>query len=512
MAPALAPETTTQPRPRPRALLLRLGLLIPLLALVVGVGWGADDAFITYRVVGNLWAGHGLVWNPGERVQVATHPLWLMLLVALQPVTCHPWLSAMALSVACTAVAAWQLLGSAGSRRGEVTLGAVLLGSKAFVEHAASGLETPLSALLLVVAVVFARADRPAGCCAAAGLLVLNRPDAAIVVGPLVAWALAQDVQRLPSRLALVALPTAAWCLWALAYYGAPWPNPAVAKLGPVHGLAQVPQGLAYLKNTARWDPVTAAAVLVGAPLAGAGRRDTIAVALGLGALFGVVYVVLVGGDFMAGRFLFLPFVAVVAALAPIAGAAGPAVGVVTVVAAALALLGSPRSTLRTALSDPAVTAPERFELDHGIADEQAWQAAGLRMWLLGRDVPRWGRGPDVPVEPVVVLSAVGQRPFRWGDRVHVIDRMGLTDPFLARLPAEAVPGSRPGHVVRDVPEGYLDTLRSGVPAFRDAGLSRCWERVSLATRAPLAAPGRARAVLDLTVHGCGDLLDRARP
>jgi hypothetical protein len=37
-----------------------------------------DDAFIIFRYAKNLVAGHGFVYNPGERVLGTTAPLWGM--------------------------------------------------------------------------------------------------------------------------------------------------------------------------------------------------------------------------------------------------------------------------------------------------------------------------------------------------------------------------------------------------------------------------------------------------
>ena len=58
-------------------------------ALVVGLllvlGWSqrfsTDDVFINYRVVKQIEAGNGPVYNIGERVEVATSTLWLVILV-----------------------------------------------------------------------------------------------------------------------------------------------------------------------------------------------------------------------------------------------------------------------------------------------------------------------------------------------------------------------------------------------------------------------------------------------
>jgi len=45
-----------------------------------GHRWTCDDAFIDLHVVDNLLAGHGPVFNVGERVEVYTSPIWLGLL------------------------------------------------------------------------------------------------------------------------------------------------------------------------------------------------------------------------------------------------------------------------------------------------------------------------------------------------------------------------------------------------------------------------------------------------
>src|SRR5205085_11882162 len=44
--------------------------------------WLGDDAYITFRVIWNLLHGYGATFNPGERVQAYTHPLWLLVMSA----------------------------------------------------------------------------------------------------------------------------------------------------------------------------------------------------------------------------------------------------------------------------------------------------------------------------------------------------------------------------------------------------------------------------------------------
>ena len=60
--------------------LRRVGLGLPLALyafVVLQSAWLCDDAYITYRTVDNFVSGLGLRWNPIERVQAYTHPLWM---------------------------------------------------------------------------------------------------------------------------------------------------------------------------------------------------------------------------------------------------------------------------------------------------------------------------------------------------------------------------------------------------------------------------------------------------
>ena len=62
--------------------------------------WIGDDAYITFRVVDNFINGYGLTFNPDERVQAYTHPLWMLLLSAAYAVTSNLFYTTLALSYA----------------------------------------------------------------------------------------------------------------------------------------------------------------------------------------------------------------------------------------------------------------------------------------------------------------------------------------------------------------------------------------------------------------------------
>ena len=93
--------------------LLALLPWLALLAWLASVAWFlTDDAFISFRYTRNLLEGHGLVFNPGERVEGYTNFLWILELAAIwglfniRPEYAAPWLS-VAYTAATIATVLW---------------------------------------------------------------------------------------------------------------------------------------------------------------------------------------------------------------------------------------------------------------------------------------------------------------------------------------------------------------------------------------------------------------------
>jgi arabinofuranosyltransferase len=113
----------------------------------------ADDGYIYVRVVDQLLAGHGPVFNQGERVEATTSPLWLGILSVTKlvlPTISAPWIAVllgMLFSLVGLAFAQW---GSnklwKSERRIMLPLGSVVVVAlPPFWEFATSGLETGLA-------------------------------------------------------------------------------------------------------------------------------------------------------------------------------------------------------------------------------------------------------------------------------------------------------------------------------------------------------------------------------
>ncbi len=241
----------------------RLRVLFGLLFLLVLVrnAWLCEDAFITYRVVDNLVHGLGARWNPLERVQVYTHPLWMLSLSAVYFVTRDMVASAMGLSIFCSAAAVWLLLSKGLTTTPQRVLALILVCfSKGFVDFCSSGLENPLTHLLL--ALFFVEFQKPEGerrlgrMVLYASLGITNRMDLVwfFLPGVLdVAWR-EKAWRRGKLRVWLWGAPFVAWELFSLLYYGFLFPNSAYAKLTtgiPWWQMAR--QGVYYLINSLAW-------------------------------------------------------------------------------------------------------------------------------------------------------------------------------------------------------------------------------------------------------------------
>ena len=118
----LVTETDDERELQPPSRWSRLGLAAPayLPAVMIAVGgwqhrWMDEDAFINLRIVDQIFAGHGPVFNAGERVEAATSTVWLAVLVFGRAVfgsfASMEWITLLA--SLCAAVAAFVVAGKA---------------------------------------------------------------------------------------------------------------------------------------------------------------------------------------------------------------------------------------------------------------------------------------------------------------------------------------------------------------------------------------------------------------
>lgn len=476
---------------------LRLALSLAFGWLWLSTAWLSDDAFISLRHIDQLVHGNGLVFNPGERVVGFTHPLWVAILVPLFAITKSAiatlWLPAAIATAGALAV----VLRAARTVEGTALVTVALLASRSFVDWSSSGLENPLSHLLVaLLAVETLGRLRLSRIAVLAGLLGLAHPDLVVLAAPPLLLAL----RRSPPRGRVVRLlaglsPLVLWHVALLLWTGSLVPNTALAKLPPNVGTGELAaQGLLYLLSSALWDPPTLAVIGLGIASA---ARSTARWALALGVVLHLAVVVRVGGDFMNGRFLTPVFIAALVLLAT-SGWAGRR-GAVLAAIGAVALLALPNAHW---LDRWRADSGRRIDV-RGVADERAFYGPGTSLVLLSRGVPlprkKFVRDVSAAAEPqsegLVVGEAIGLLGFDSPPEVHIVDRNGLTDPFLARLPIDRGRPWRIGHFTRDVPAGYLAAIEQPGLPLDDPCLDRIHRDVVSATRGPLLDGPRFGAI-----------------
>jgi hypothetical protein len=238
-------------------IMLRLALaVLALLALGARLLPGErtiDDAYITFRYARNLLAGHGFVYNPGERVLGTTTPLYTALMAGEKlalPAVDFPalacWTNALAdagtaivLALLCA-----RLLGVPWMGLACAALWAVHPTSVTF---AISGMETSVYVLLLVLTLYAYAAGHDVASAVLCGFATLTRPDALLLAAPLFAHMLWQR-RRIPWRAGLAfALVVAPWAAFATVYFGSPLPHSVPAKaaayrIPPLNALVQLIQ------------------------------------------------------------------------------------------------------------------------------------------------------------------------------------------------------------------------------------------------------------------------------
>jgi arabinofuranosyltransferase len=496
-------------------LAVAIGLTALYLAFVYRYAWVAEDAYITLRTVDNFVNGHGLRWNIVERVQAYTHPLWMLVVTCVYAFSREDFLTLICTGLATSALAFVALQRLARSTAQALFCGAVLILSPAYIDFSTAGLENPLAHLLLILFAAqlltgSARRHATFRLTFLAALIMTNRLDHGLLVLPALLFQLVRVEQSWRQTLREVLLglaPLLAWELFALVYYGFPFPNTAYAKLNtgiPSRELWR--QGYFYLSDHVAADPLTSFAIVGGLGLAAVtAERELHLFAVGNVAY--LLYLVAVGGDFMFGRFLTAPLIVSLIIAARFRASRRTELIVALLAAAALAVgIVSARAPWRS----PLRPAPEPVQNRHGIADERSVYAAHSSLaarrgkpyyiehiWAdTGRFLRQYGQ------DQVVSENNVGFLGYFAGPRVLIVDRNALTDPLLARLPIEPGPW-RVGHYPRQLPAGYLATLRSpaaGDNELVDVSTAQLYQRLARVTQGPIWSGRRFAAILRLNL------------
>jgi hypothetical protein len=259
--PREAPEVEAGRRSRHAPVLLALLSLTCFAACVATHYFLVDDAFISFRYARNLIDGHGLVFNPGERVEGYTNFLWVLLMAACMKAGLSAEILSNVIGIA-SGTTILLVMAGLGARSGGwsdpwIWIAPMALAvNRTFGAWSTGGLETQFFALLVLAANVRYLGERrkeapyPWGSALLFALAALTRPEgimffgaAAILFGIDTFLLRRRPLASFSVWAGIFGIIVATHMAWRHAYYGHLLPNTYYAK---VSGL-WIDQAAAYI-------------------------------------------------------------------------------------------------------------------------------------------------------------------------------------------------------------------------------------------------------------------------
>lgn len=501
--------------------------------LIILLAWQSDDAYHAYIMARNLVEGNGFVYNIGERATASSCPLFTLVIAAGYFVLRNMFISSILICVIFSAAAYYTVVKHfCKSKNQIIMIFVILVGSYSFMSYTTAGLENcMLFCLASQFLVVYFendtfRAKEMLKIAVLISLIAMTRMDAVLIFAPMAVYVYLARRERV-SFIKAVGIgftglsPFILWEIFATFYFGFPFPNTAYAKLGTNFPLSDyIYRGLQYYLNAIISDPITIVVpvmIIVAAIIVK--KADYIWTMAGV-ILYGM-YLLYIGGDFMMGRhFTVMFFVSTITYIVMRnresglrrAGLCFDKVFTGVVIAALVFSYSTQVITSQFQYGDKFTTpiSDERkgyFKytslVDNAISYyktgdmclRDAWNEQGIKELYEG----------EYPGG--VIDNAPGISVYYYPD-IYIVDKYALADPFLTKLPAVMDDNWRIGHMYRDIPDGYLETLLYDTNKIRDKDLAEYLEIIRLITRGDLFSKDRINAVIHMNLGDYDYLLD----
>lgn len=429
------------------------------------------DGYIYLHVVQNILAGHGPVFNEGQRVEAVTSPAWTAILALFGFTSRLPltWIAVVLGIVFTLGGVSIALVGSSQLVRRAAPNSLLLpLGATVFMalppvwSLATTGLETGLVFLWLGSCfALLVRWSRAGEQMSRFGLVVLGmgflvRPELfieSVVFIAVVCWS-ERSGPTWRSRARVIAwafIVPLAYEIFRMGYYGALVANTAITKEAALPSPAR---GVHYFSDFVGpyWLFIPIGALLFGAyyPIASTFHRNptwrrshAALLALPIAGALNASYIIMIGGDYIHARLFMAPFFALCAPVAAIPLARRNVLALIVVPWAMVCAL-SFRTTDSTPWSSPTIIS---ITGDGSFASPSAITGAGVKESILRAGPAVYVQlatpttmerlnGPTAPDirQPTIATSWIGPETYQLGPDVRIVDLLGLADPLTAHL------------------------------------------------------------------------------
>ena len=491
--------------------------------IITLLAWQSDDAYHAYVMAKNLVLGNGFVYNIGERASASSCPLFTLIIALGYFFIRKMFVVSLLICIIFSTLAYRILVCHFCKTKKQVILSFLLLsGSFCFISYTTSGLE---NSLLFFLSALFLKTYFSSDLYHSKDLFVLailisliamTRMDAVLLFIPMVLSAFLLKRDHVSFIKAVVIgfsglLPFICWILFSLFYFGFPFPNTAYVKLGTdIPMIEYLYRGIQYICISGIRD-ILLLIIPAFFIVAAAKTKKSKYICVGLGLLFYGIYIIRIGGDFMVGRhFTVLFFIALCSLMEMMVKHEIKEHSNMEKIFIAIAALG-----ILWNLTTDAISSQFLFgnTFNSPIADERAGYFKYTSLFnntlsyckkgeMVIRDA--WNeQGIDELRHDnysAGILKMVPGITMYYNSDLYLNDLYGLGDPFLSKLPAVREENWRIGHMWREAPIGYHETIMYGENVIENKDISEYYEKIRLITRGDLFDKERLKAIVDINM------------
>ena len=472
------------------------------------MAWVGDDSQITIRQIWNFINGDGITFNVGERVQAFTHPIWFLVLSSIIAVSGEVFNTVIILSATLSILSILIILkfelDQNSSHQNLLSPIFLLLFSWAFCDYTTSGLENPLSFFLVSVLLylIYYKTwhQHLKFTFVILAFLILNRLDYVVLFAPIALLFLYEikSIRKILNGIWPGLLILVSWFCFATFYFGAPLPNTFYAKLNnDFNTLDSIRHGLNYI-FALKYDASTIVIIFSGLLISFFSKNSKL-IALSIGQILYICYIIWSGGDFMQGRFfsvlvLLSIGIIVLSFKSRSLFSAGFQnfffIGAIVICIFFMAnskfpFLYQPNELPRTNYIYVGDERGGNYRINGLFSKERT-------SWIEIADLPN-----EIPSTYKTTCGLLGGLSLTDTSN-YLIDSCALSDPFLSRISPIHRKNSIPGHYYRKIPTNYGEFLIGNIDELPDQKLNDLLSDVSLAARGDLFSTERLSAIIRL--------------
>lgn len=495
--------------------------------------WISDDAYHAFIMAKNLVDGHGFVYNVGYRVTASTCPLFTLFTALFYFFFRNIYLTGVILGVLFSTLAVYIIIFKVCNKNVTALLSVcILVCCYSFMSFATSGLENSLlyleAALFLLLLMnnqVYKEKDLLA-LALVLSFIAMTRMDAVLVFVPAICTVyLFYTSVKFGKRVVIGLcglLPFIVWELFSIIYYGFPFPNTMYIKLNT--GFSKIEyykRGIEYVFHSSVADVLLLVVPLLFV-ISSILQKSKKLIMVACGVVLYEAYVIAIGGDFMLGRHMTLPFLVSLVGLIyifnekeVICDTKRMTLERVLIVILAIGVFGGYSMQL------------EKSKIYGGMGDEKMYYYpyTGFLNYLVshidGEDSVSWyyidyfqkdvkeiqdtnAKGGCL----VNGLAGIAQYYAQEEKTLCLSDSYGLMDPLLSHLPAVWTENWRVGHMRREIPVGYNESLATGTNQIADKSLHDFYDKVLIITQGNLWDIDRLKVIINMNLGKYDYLID----